>query len=107
MKGSDYKGGRSGAAQGLNSPWDLALDRAGAALYVAMSGQHQIWKYDIRSGIAGEGGLGIMSRRFGHVIAGQHQIWRHSIRSGIAGRGAGLGMIMLQGHCSKLTASVW
>lgn len=27
VKGSDYSGGQKGAAQLLNSPWDLALDR--------------------------------------------------------------------------------
>lgn len=27
VKGSDYAGGQKGAAQLLNSPWDLALDR--------------------------------------------------------------------------------
>lgn len=50
-KGDDYQGGRSGAAQQLNSPWDCALvstaqrssGSATEVLYVAMAGQHQIW----------------------------------------------------------------
>lgn len=37
-----------GRAVDLNSPWDLAL--AGAQLYIAMAGCHQIWSLDIASG---------------------------------------------------------
>lgn len=110
MKGSDYAGGQKGAAQLLNSPWDVALDRwvlqafgypwfvgglsvrvgcpglrprpaaalacahwaARAALmkcsamrsahwcseekylYIAMAGQHQIWRMDTATGVLGE-----------------------------------------------------
>jgi DNA-binding beta-propeller fold protein YncE len=33
----------------LNSPWDLALD--GNLLYIAMAGNHQIWRMDIKANI--------------------------------------------------------
>ncbi len=42
-----------GAAQSLNSPWDVVLDPQGKAVLFAMAGQHQIWRYDIASGVAG------------------------------------------------------
>ena len=54
VKGRDYRGGKSGAAQSLNSPWDVALDPAGEGVFVAMAGQHQIWRYNITTGVAGE-----------------------------------------------------
>ena len=41
----DRAGGRKGRAQGLNSPWDLALE--GSTLYIAMAGPHQIWRLDM------------------------------------------------------------
>ncbi|RME60829.1 MAG: hypothetical protein D6790_08695, partial [Caldilineae bacterium] len=45
----------------LASPWDLALD--GDALYIAMTGSHQIWRMDLRSGrvepFAGSGQEGV------------------------------------------------
>ncbi len=49
----DRKGGRAGRAQGLNSPWDVALSRDRATLYVAMAGPHQLWKIDLATGVAG------------------------------------------------------
>lgn len=59
VKGSDYEGGRSGAMQQLNSPWDCVLveevideNNRQKVLYVAMAGQHQIWKVDCLTGIA-------------------------------------------------------
>ncbi|HEY3294820.1 MAG TPA: thioredoxin-like domain-containing protein [bacterium] len=44
----DRTGGANGTAQGLNSPWDLAL--VDWNLYIAMAGNHQIWSMDLRSG---------------------------------------------------------
>ncbi len=41
----DRAGGKRGTVQGLNSPWDLALE--GSTLYVAMAGQHQLWRVDL------------------------------------------------------------
>jgi DNA-binding beta-propeller fold protein YncE len=41
----DRTGGGIGRAQGLNSPWDLALD--GNTLYIAMAGSHQLWTLDL------------------------------------------------------------
>jgi thiol-disulfide isomerase/thioredoxin len=41
----DRSGGGTGTMQGLNSPWDLALD--GNNLYIAMAGNHQIWQMDL------------------------------------------------------------
>ncbi|HYJ34293.1 MAG TPA: thioredoxin-like domain-containing protein [Candidatus Binatia bacterium] len=41
----DRSGGRRGTAQGLNSPWDLAIE--GSTCYVAMAGHHQIWRVDL------------------------------------------------------------
>ncbi|KAI7838239.1 hypothetical protein COHA_007984 [Chlorella ohadii] len=51
VKGSDYSGGQKGAAQLLNSPWDLALDSNEQYLYIAMAGQHQIWRMDTATGV--------------------------------------------------------
>ncbi|KAG6555690.1 hypothetical protein Mapa_002927 [Marchantia paleacea] len=51
-KGSDYKGGKKGSSQVLNSPWDVCLDSSCKALYVAMAGQHQIWQVDPSDGLA-------------------------------------------------------
>eukprot|EP00271_Cylindrocystis_brebissonii_P018072 TRINITY_DN496_c0_g2_i1.p1 TRINITY_DN496_c0_g2~~TRINITY_DN496_c0_g2_i1.p1 ORF type:complete len:1137 (+),score=278.85 TRINITY_DN496_c0_g2_i1:69-3479(+) len=52
-KGRDYAGGRKGKDQELNSPWDVALDASSSQLYIAMAGQHQIWRYDIEGGTSG------------------------------------------------------
>jgi len=41
----DYRGGKQGTKQSLNSPWGLALDYP--RLWIAMAGTHQIWMYDI------------------------------------------------------------
>ncbi|BBN12735.1 phosphoglycolate phosphatase [Marchantia polymorpha subsp. ruderalis] len=51
-KGSDYKGGKKGSSQVLNSPWDVCLDSSCKVLYVAMAGQHQIWQIDPSDGLA-------------------------------------------------------
>lgn len=45
-KGSDYRGGRRGAAQLLNSPWDVCFDPVNEKVYIAMAGQHQIWEHN-------------------------------------------------------------
>lgn len=52
IKGSDYRGGKKGSAQVLNSPWDVAHDAEGGFVYIAMAGQHQIWRYNIADGRA-------------------------------------------------------
>lgn len=50
-KGSDYRGGGQGTNQVLNSPWDVCYDPAEEAVYIAMAGQHQIWKHNLHDGI--------------------------------------------------------
>jgi thiol-disulfide isomerase/thioredoxin len=47
---NDRAGGGMGTEQGLNSPWDLAIE--GSTLYVAMAGTHQIWRIDLPVGFA-------------------------------------------------------
>jgi sugar lactone lactonase YvrE len=39
--------GGKGTSTSINSPWDVAYDDE--ILYVAMAGNHQIWKYDVKS----------------------------------------------------------
>ena len=41
----DFAGGARGPAQGINSPWDLAVH--GSRLLVAMAGTHQIWRFEL------------------------------------------------------------
>jgi thiol-disulfide isomerase/thioredoxin len=50
-QGRDYEGGARGAAQELSTPWDVLVD--GGTVFIAMAGTHQIWTYDLSSGIAG------------------------------------------------------
>ncbi|XP_021320322.1 NHL repeat-containing protein 2 isoform X3 [Sorghum bicolor] len=50
-KGSDYKGGGQGTNQVLNSPWDVCYDPTEETVYIAMAGQHQIWKHIVRDGV--------------------------------------------------------
>ncbi|HEU4725024.1 MAG TPA: thioredoxin-like domain-containing protein [Candidatus Eisenbacteria bacterium] len=45
----DRSGGKRGTAQGLNSPWDLAVE--GSTCYIAMAGPHQIWRLDLPMGL--------------------------------------------------------
>jgi thiol-disulfide isomerase/thioredoxin len=45
----DRSGGKRGTAQGLNSPWDLAVE--GSTCYIAMAGPHQIWRLDLPLGL--------------------------------------------------------
>ena len=52
-KGRDYRGGRAGRQQQLNSPWDVALLPGTSRLAVAMSGQHQVWQLDVETGECG------------------------------------------------------
>jgi len=47
---NDRAGGGMGAGQGINSPWDIAIE--GSTLYVAMAGAHQIWRIDMPVGFA-------------------------------------------------------
>src|SRR5712664_2010025 len=49
-QGYDRSGGKTGLKQELNSPWDLAIE--GSTLYVAMAGQHQLWRIDLPMGFA-------------------------------------------------------
>jgi len=46
----DHAGGGMGTQQGINSPWDLVVE--GSTLYVAMAGEHQIWRIDLPVGFA-------------------------------------------------------
>ncbi|CAH9080213.1 unnamed protein product [Cuscuta epithymum] len=50
-KGSDYEGGRTGTTQALNSPWDICFDPENEIVYIAMAGQHQIWKHYTSEGV--------------------------------------------------------
>ena len=43
----DRAGGKRGRRQGLNSPWDLEVNKQW--LYIAMAGPHQLWRIDRRS----------------------------------------------------------
>ena len=45
----DRSGGKRGTEQGLNSPWDLAVE--GGTCYIAMAGPHQIWRLDLPMGL--------------------------------------------------------
>ncbi|XP_056699679.1 protein SUPPRESSOR OF QUENCHING 1, chloroplastic [Spinacia oleracea] len=46
-KGSDYKGGRRGTSQLLNSPWDVFYDPVREKVYIEIAGQHQIWEHNL------------------------------------------------------------
>jgi DNA-binding beta-propeller fold protein YncE len=46
----DFVGGGRGTQQGINSPWALA--GRGHTLYIAMAGEHQIWKFNTRTLVA-------------------------------------------------------
>jgi len=46
----DFAGGGMGTQQGINTPWDVV--REGSTLYVAMAGQHQIWRIDLPVGFS-------------------------------------------------------
>ncbi|XP_024522693.1 protein SUPPRESSOR OF QUENCHING 1, chloroplastic isoform X2 [Selaginella moellendorffii] len=50
-RGFDYRGGKAGQSQPLNSPWDLCLHPDGM-LYIAMAGEHQIWEFNRSNGVA-------------------------------------------------------
>jgi sugar lactone lactonase YvrE len=52
QQGRDYRGGKSGRDQPLNSPWDLALSPDRKVLYIAMAGPHQLWQLDLATNIA-------------------------------------------------------
>ncbi len=57
----DFTGGGIGRNQGINSPWDLAI--GGKWLYIAMAGEHQIWRMNIKThqaaAFAGSGAEGL------------------------------------------------
>lgn len=46
----DREGGKSGRKQGLNSPWDVAVNKN--TLYISMAGNHQIWQMNLMSQMA-------------------------------------------------------
>ncbi|ERN03299.1 NHL repeat-containing protein 2 [Amborella trichopoda] len=50
-KGSDYKGGKKGSNQVLNSPWDICFEPINEIVYIAMAGQHQIWEHNTADGV--------------------------------------------------------
>lgn len=51
VKGSDYKGGKRGTEQILNSPWDVCFEPSLGIVYIAMAGQHQIWQHNLADGV--------------------------------------------------------
>ena len=53
--------GGPGLAVPLRSPWDIAL--VGRRLFIAMAGSHQLWMYDLESGLA-QAVVGIGSEGF-------------------------------------------
>ncbi len=71
----DREGGAVGTAQGLNSPWALAISRDRTLLYIAMAGPHQIWTMNLDSGVvqnlAGTGGENIVDGPFAEALLAQ------------------------------------
>ncbi|MBE7559574.1 redoxin family protein [bacterium] len=69
----DRRGGNVGRQQGLNSPWDLALD--GRTLYIAMAGPHQLWRMNLATGMveafAGSGREDILDGTIGAAALAQ------------------------------------
>ncbi len=59
----DFSGGGTGVEQGINSPWALAGD--GHTLYIAMAGEHQVWRMNtktmVASAFAGSGYEGLQN----------------------------------------------
>ena len=59
----DTTGGGVGTQQGINSPWDLVA--RGHTLYIAMAGEHQLWRENLlthrASALAGTGGEGLQN----------------------------------------------
>jgi peroxiredoxin len=47
QRGHDAGGGASGTNQGLNAPWDVALDAKAGRLFIAMAGVHQVWSAEL------------------------------------------------------------
>ncbi|APZ44635.1 hypothetical protein BW247_09070 [Acidihalobacter ferrooxydans] len=47
----DVSGMHAARSVGLNSPW--ALEAVGNTLYIAMAGDHQVWRYDLKQGRIG------------------------------------------------------
>ena len=37
--------------QVLNSPWDVSHDAENGFVYIAMAGQHQIWRHRVADGV--------------------------------------------------------
>lgn len=71
--GRDRRGGKRGAQQAVNSPWDLAADEK--TLYVAMAGLHQVWAFDLESRVgrplAGSGVEDIVDGPAAHAALAQ------------------------------------
>ena len=61
-RGTGRVDGGPGLTVSLRSPWDVAL--VGRRLFIAMAGSHQLWMYDLETGlvqaVAGTGGEGIV-----------------------------------------------
>ena len=61
-RGAGRVDGGPGPTVPLRSPWDVVL--VGRRLFIAMAGSHQLWMYDLESGlataVAGTGGEGIV-----------------------------------------------
>ena len=69
----DTTGGGTGTQQGINSPWDLAV--RGNTLYIAMAGEHQIWKMNLQThqavALAGTGEEGLQNGPAGQALLAQ------------------------------------
>ncbi len=69
----DVTGGGAGRNQGINSPWDLAV--RGKWLYIAMAGEHQIWRMNIQThqaaAFAGSGSEGLQNGSLSNAALAQ------------------------------------
>uniref|UniRef100_A0A0D9VTA0 Thioredoxin domain-containing protein n=1 Tax=Leersia perrieri TaxID=77586 RepID=A0A0D9VTA0_9ORYZ len=65
----------------LNSPWDVCYDPSKETLYIAMAGQHQIWKHNTLDGVTefgdydGTGSDVLLQHPLGVVYASDNQIY--------------------------------
>ncbi|KAK9802067.1 hypothetical protein WJX73_010192 [Symbiochloris irregularis] len=73
-QGRDYQGGDSGRGQQLSSPWDLVLDKQESVLFLALAGQHQIWRVDLSNGTA-QAFSGDGSERNANATTGAKTSW--------------------------------
>jgi len=72
-QGKDRRTGGPALKVGLNSPWDVLV--VGDELYIALAGNHQIWKLDLKSNdlqrYAGLGGENIRDGEFERALFAQ------------------------------------